>query len=428
MLVAALSLCGAVAAGPPVPHLVADEGRIAAHVDAHAEDAIAFLARLVDVNSGTMNHAGVRQVGAMLRAELEALGFEARWIDMTSVNRAGHLFAERRGSRRRLLLIGHLDTVFEAESPFQRFERDGSGARGPGVEDMKGGDVVILFALKALASVGALGGTTMTVAFTGDEEDPGKPVAVSRRDLFEAGRRSDVALEFEGLARDGGRDYATIARRGASEWSLTVTGRVGHSSAIFKEAAGSGAIFEAARILDAFRRELSGEAHLTFNPGLVLGGTEVTRDPAHQRGTAFGKTNVISPTTVVTGDIRTISDAQLQGVRDLMRAIVARHLPGTSAEITFADGYPAMPPTAANQSILDLLNEVNRDLGVPSLAALDPDLRGAGDISFVAPDVPGLAGLGMPGSGAHTPSEAADLAALPLQIKRAALLIYRLTR
>jgi glutamate carboxypeptidase len=417
------------AALPLVAALAADEARISAYAEAHAEDAAHFLARLVDVNSGTMNHPGVRRVGAMLRSELEGIGFESRWVDMAAVNRAGHLFAERRGSRgKRLLLIGHLDTVFEAESPFQTFERDGDAARGPGVEDMKGGDVVILFALKALASAGALEGTTLTVAFTGDEEDPGDPIATSRRDLIEAARRSDVALEFEGLARSGGRDYATIARRSASEWTLTVTGRIGHSSAIFKEAAGAGAIFEAARILEAFRRELAGEAHLTFSPGLVLGGTEVTRDPAHQRGTAFGKTNVISQATVVHGDIRTLSDAQLQDVRERMRAIVARHLPGTSAEIAFADGYPSMSPTPENQAILDRLNEVNRDLGAPLLEALDPDLRGAGDISFVASVVPGLAGLGMPGTGAHTPSESTDLAALPLQVKRAALLIYRLTR
>ena len=429
MLLAGLALCGATLVAASAASLSPDEARIAAYVDAHVDDAVDLLARLVNINSGTMNHAGVREVGAVLRRELDAIEFETRWIDMTAVNRAGHLFAERRGSRgKRLLLIGHLDTVFEADSPFQRFDRDGDRARGPGVQDMKGGDVVVLFALKALASVGALDGTTVTAAFTGDEEHGGEPVAVARRDLVAAGRRSDVALEFEALIREDGRDYATIARRSASEWSLTATGRIGHSGAIFKESAGYGAIFEAARILEALRVELAGEPHLTFSPGLILGGTEVDRDTTHQRGTAFGKTNVIAPTAVVTGDIRTISDAQLQSVRDRMRAIVARHLPGTSAEITFSEGYPAMSPTAANQAILDLLNEVNGALGAPSLEPLDPDLRGAGDISFVAPDLPCLAGLGVAGSGGHAPSETADLSGLPLQIKRAALLIYRLTR
>ena len=137
---------------------------------------------------------------------------------------------------------------------------------------------------------------------------------------------------------------------------------------------------------------------------------------------------MIPASAVVVGDLRTISEAQLQSVRERMSAIVARHLPGTSAEITFLRQYPAMSPTAGNQAILDTLNEVSRDLGVPALGALDPDLRGASDVSFVAPDVSSLAGLGLPGSGAHGPEERADLAALPRQIERAALLIYRLTR
>jgi glutamate carboxypeptidase len=293
---------------------------------------------------------------------------------------------------------------------------------------MKGGDVVILCALKALASVGALEGTTITVALTGDEESPGAPLEVARRPLVEAAKASDVALDFEALVREDGREYGTIARRSASTWTLRTSGKAGHSAGIFQKGTGSGAVFEMARILADFHRELSREPHLTFNPGLVAGGSDVAYDAAHLRATASGKTNMIAPTAAVSGDLRTISDEQLRRVRERMRAIVARHLPETSAEIEFTDGYPAMSPTPDNEALLDRLNDVNRDLGAPALAALDPDLRGAGDISFVAPFVSGLSGLGMPGAGAHTPDETVDLSALPLQIQRAALLIYRLTR
>jgi glutamate carboxypeptidase len=410
--------------------LSGDETAIAEHARVHSEEAALFLERLVDVNSGTLNRAGVCQVGEMLAPELRALGFATRWIDMPAeMDRAGHLVAERRGMRgKRLLLIGHLDTVFEADSPFQAFARTGSQARGPGVTDMKGGDVVILYALKALASAGALEGTTITVALTGDEEAPGAPLEIARRSLVEAAKASDAALDFEALVREDGREYATIARRSASSWTLRTSGKAGHSAGIFKKGAGSGAIFEMARILDDFQRELSREPHLTFNPGLAVGGSDVAYDASHLRATASGKTNMIAPTAAVSGDLRTISEEQLRRVREKMRAIVGRHLPETSAEIEFADGYPAMSPTPGNRSLLDRLNEANRDLGAPALAALDPDLRGAGDISFVAPFVSGLSGLGMPGSGAHTPEETVDLSALPLQIQRAALLIYRLTR
>ena len=406
------------------------ERRIAAYVDAHTEDAVGLLQRLVDVNSGTMNPAGVRRVGGMVRAQLDSLGFATRWVEMPdSMHRAGHLFAERTGRRgKRVLLIGHLDTVFEEDSPFQAFARRGSTAAGPGTTDMKGGDVVILYALRALQAAGALEGTRIVVAFTGDEENPGQPLEVARRDLIEAGKRSDAALEFEAGSRDGATEYAVTARRSSTGWRLDVTGRSAHSSGIFSQGVGSGAIFEAARILDAFQQELRGEPNLTFNAGVILGGTQVTYDEEGTRGTAFGKDNVVPGTAVATGDIRTLTDEQLQRTRERMRAIVARHLPQTSATITFTEGYPSMPPTPGNQALLDQLNGVNRALGLGVMQAFDPGRRGAADVSFVAPYTSGLAGRGVQGSGSHTVNEQVDLASLPVAIKRTALLLYRLTR
>lgn len=430
-LVPAALLLGMLAAPPlHAQTLDPEEQRIAAYVDAHTEDAIALLGRLVDVNSGTMNPAGVRCVGRMVAAELDSLGLATRWVEMPdSLQRAGHLFAETRGKGgKRVLLIGHLDTVFEEDSPFQRWVRTGSTARGPGSNDMKGGDVVILYALRALHSVGALRDARITVAFTGDEESPGKPLAVARRALIEAGRRSDVALEFEGGSRDSAGVYAVTARRSSTAWTLRVHGRPGHSSGIFREGAGSGAIFEAARILQAFHEELRGERYLTFNPGAIVGGTALSWDDEAGRGTAFGKDNVIADTAVVSGDIRTLTAEQLERTRARMRGIVARHLPGTTAEITFQEGYPSMPPTPGNAALLEVLNRVNRDLGVPPMRTFDPGRRGAADVSFVAPYTDALAGLGVYGSGSHTVDEQVDLASLPLVIKRAALLIYRLTR
>jgi glutamate carboxypeptidase len=427
-LLALLAVLGAPALSAQT--LTAEEARIVARVEANADAALALLERTVNINSGTMNPAGVRRVGDVLRAELDAVGFATRWIEMPpEMNRAGHLFAERGGDRgRRLLLIGHLDTVFEEDSPFQAFVRDGGRARGPGVNDMKGGNVVIVHALRALHEVGVLDGAAITVAFTGDEESAGSPLAVSRRDLIEAARTSDVALEFETAVRDREGEYATVARRSSSSWTLTVRGRTAHSSGIFSEGTGSGAIYEAARILSAFHDELSGERYLTFNPGVMVGGTDAAIDHETGRGTAFGKTNVVAQTAVVRGDLRTLTDEQLEGARARMREIVARHLPRTEAEIAFEDRYPSMPPTEGNLALLAVLNEVNRDLGAAPMEALDPGRRGAADISFVAPYVDGLAGLGVHGGAAHTPDEWVDLETIPLQIKRAALLIYRLTR
>ena len=411
--------------------LSAQERRIVAYVDAHAGEATALLERIVNINSGTMNPAGVRRVGDVLRAQLDSIGFQTRWIDLPdSLRRAGHLFAERQGPKgKRVLLIGHLDTVFEEDSPFQRFVRSGTSANGPGANDMKGGDVVIVHALRALEAAGALRDRNVIVAFTGDEENAGRPLGISRHDLIEAGKRSDAALEFETASREeGGREYAVTARRSSSGWTLRVRARPGHSSGIFGEGSGSGAIFEAARILNAFHEELRGEEYLTFNPGVVVGGTQVEYDAALSRGTASGKSNVIAETAVVTGDIRTLTDEQLERTRERMRRIVARGLPQARAEITFGEGYPSMPPTPGNAALLETLNGVNRALGLAEMGAFDPGRRGAADVSFVAPHVASLGGLGVHGAGAHTERETVDLATLPDQIKRAALLIYRLTR
>ncbi len=407
------------------------EKGMAQYLDDREAEAIAFLERVVNINSGTMNHDGVREVGRVFREELDALGFETRWVEFPpETDRAGQLFGTRMGNGTgpKILLIGHIDTVFEEDSPFQRFRRSGDTAYGPGVNDMKSGDVALLYALKALSHAGVLDEISIVVALTGEEESPGRPLSVSRKDLIEAGQWSDLALGFESGRRIGEVEYATVARRSSSGWTLKVEGSMGHSSRIFNEEYGAGAIFEAARILSGFYEEVRGEELLTFNAGVILGGTDVEFDEAQKRGTAFGKTNVIPQTALVRGGIRTISDEQLERTRDGMRKVVARHLPHTSASITFSDGYPAMAPGPENYALLEKLSRVNQDLGNGPMEALDPGARGAADISFVAPYTPGLSGMGPYGSGAHSPEETLDLTSLKLSAKRAAILMLRLAR
>ena len=431
---ATLGLSGLVGAflptGGAAAELDATEQAIAAWVDTESAKAEALIERLVNINSGTMNPAGVRAVGDILGVELANLGFAVEWIEMPAeMKRAGHLFARRSGDRgSKVLLIGHLDTVFERDDAFQTFVREGDWASGPGTEDMKGGNVVILYALGALAAVGALEGTQIVVAYSGDEENPGDPHTISRRDLIEAGKWADVALEFESSIRDEHAEWATIARRGFSDWQLVVTAKQAHSSQIFGAEAGAGAINEAARILAAFYMTVRGEQYLTFNAGTIVGGTDVEYDSEEARGTAFGKTNVIPSRAIVHGDIRTFSDEQLERTRAAMRAIVAESLPHTEATIAFADGYPAMAPTDGNRRLQQMLSDINVALGRGPMPALDPSRRGAADSSFVAPYADSLAGLGPYGEGGHSPAERVDLSSLPLVIKRAAILVYRLSR
>lgn len=413
--------------GPSAPGLSAQEQRIAAAAEAGKEDAVALLAKLVEQNSGTYDFAGVKAVADLLAPEFEELGFDVQWKPMERAGRAGHLVAVHRGNGKgkRILLIGHLDTVFEADDPFTGFRRDGDEAVGPGVGDDKGGDVVMLAALRAMRAAGALRDADIEVVLTGDEEDVGSPVSIARADLVAAGKRADIALDFENLSHRHGRDMGSIARRSSNTWVLATRGESGHSSGIFSDGLGDGAIFELARIIAAFREELP-EANLTFNVGLVGGGQTAEFDAGKTRLTASGKDNIVPPVAIARGDFRTLDTEQTRRVAAKMQAIVARHLPRTDATLQIDENYPPMPPTAGNRALLARLNEVNRDLGLPAMGELDPLGRGAGDIAFVAADTDGLVGMGISGDGSHAAGESADLGSIPRQATRAAILMHRL--
>ncbi len=386
----------------------------------------ALLKESVDINSGTLNIAGVKKVGDVFAREFSKAGLTPEWVPLPdSLRRAGHLVATRKGTKgKKLFLIGHLDTVFEPDMPPNPYKRlNDSTATGQGVNDMKGGDVVAIIALQVLEEMGLLKDATIVAYFTGDEERSGSPTSVSRKDFIERAKSCDVALGFEGAS--GLRNVAT-GRRGSSGWELKVAAKTGHSATIFTPNAGYGAIYEAARILNSFREELSTEKYLTFNPGIIIGGSEMSYNEKTAKGDAIGKTNIISPATVVTGDLRFLTEKQKIAAREKMTAITQRNLGGTSATIRFKDGIPAMEPTEGNDAIRKIVSEVTMSMGLGPTAAGDPGSRGAGDISYVAKYLSGIDGLGASGKGAHAPGETINLKEFPLLIQRTALLIYRL--
>jgi len=411
----------------PAATLTSQERAVARAVDSHNAAALALLERTVNINSGSLNFAGVRHVGDIFRAQYDSLGFTTRWVDGAAFHRAGHLVAEHPGPGPRILLIGHLDTVFEPSSPFQKFTMvNDSTATGPGVIDMKGGDIIALYALRALKDAGLLDKMNVTVVYHGDEEESGTPLSLARKTLIDAAQGATAALGFEDAAGDP--HTLVISRRGDDGWTLRTTGVPAHSSQIFTNDVGAGAVYEASRILDQFYQKLSTEQYLTFNPGLALGGTSVKPDSSGTEGSAAGKSNVVAKEMFVTGDLRTLSPEQLARARKTMTDIVADHLPHTTAEITFADGYPPMAPTDGNRKLLAMYSKVSTDLGFWPVTAVDPSRAGAADVSFVASIVPmAIDGLGLSGHDDHTEKETADLRMLPVQTKRAAVLMYRLS-
>ena len=404
-------------------------------IDQQYPHSLKLLQKVVNINSGTMNFVGVKQIGKIFAKELQVLGFKTKWVEGRSFNRAGHLVAsygvvDNDGAKRKnkILLIGHLDTVFTKDSPFQQFKIiDKKHISGPGITDMKGGDIVMISALRALKKAGVLKNLQIKVFMAGDEEKRGTLYNISTKALIDAGKWADIALGFED--GDGDPKTVVIARRGDTGWRLNVTGRAAHSSLIFRKNYGDGAVFEAARILNSFRTKLLNQPNLTFNPGLILGGTNVNLDPSLVKGNASGKNNVISQTTMVTGDVRALSPSQLANVKIVMQEITAKNLNKTSAQLMFFPGYPPMQPTPGNKQLLNRYNKASIDLGLGTVVAVDPMKAGAADISFIAKYVDmALDGLGSMGKGAHTVKEVADISTLSSQAKRVAVVMYRLSK
>ncbi len=405
------------------------EKKIIEWIRSHTIDAEKLLEETVNINSGTFNIAGVKKTGEVFARELQKAGLITEWVSLPdSLKRAGHLVASKKGSKgKRIFIIGHLDTVFEPDMPAGPFTRiNDSTATGQGVNDMKGGDVVVVMALQALHSMNLLKDASVIVYFTGDEEESGKPTSVSRKDFIERARSSDLALAFETAQ---GMNTIAIGRRGFSSWKLNVTAKTGHSAGVFGQGSGYGAIYEAARILNRFREELGNEKYLTFNPGIIAGGSEMNYDDEKMRALVLGKNNIISPSVVVEGDLRFLTEKQRETARQKMSAIVeSQNLNGTSAKIAFTDGIPAMEPSKGNDALRLWVDKVSKDMGLGAANAGDPGSRGAGDISYVAKYIDCIDGLGASGRGAHAVGETINLKQFPLLIQRAALLIYRLTQ
>ncbi len=404
------------------------EKKIVKSVDINNEESLELLKKAIDINSGTMNFDGVIKVGGLFKTELDKLGFKTRLTSGEPFGRAGHLIATREGKPgMKFLLIGHLDTVFELDSPFQSATMvNDSIINGPGVADMKGGDVIIILAMKALKEAGVLDKMSVEIVMTGDEEKSGSPLDLSKADLINAAKKADVALGFEN--GDGNPETIVVSRRGSTEWGLEVKGNAAHSSQIFTKNVGVGAIYETSRILNEFYTQLSTQENLTFNPGFILGGTSVEVKADQTGGTAFGKTNVVAQKATVRGDIRAISLDQLEIAKKIMTAIVSENSPGTTAELTFDEGgYPPLALTDGNNKLLELYNELSLDLGFGKVYAVNPRNAGAADISFTTGHVDmAVDGLGLSGADDHTINETGNLNMVSTQAKRAAILMYRL--
>lgn len=414
--------CGVVALAqePVEPAINAEEQEMVVWLDEREEEMLALLERITNMNSGSLNSAGLDAVAAVFDEELRGLGFSTsrlpgELIDMPScpgsdysIDLADHLLARRPGNGSRLLLMGHIDTVFPPDSPFQTFRRQGDTIYGPGVADMKGGLVVMLYALKALAAADALDEAAFTVLLNSDEE---MGSLSSRKYLEEEALNHDWGLVYE----SSGIDTMTRQRKGIGQARLVVTGRAAHSGGAHEQ--GLSAIKELAYKIVQIENMTNYETGLTVNVGVVNGGEA---------------RNTISPCAEALIDLRYPQPEQGVAAVELWREIFERvySYPVDSGEIT-TESYinlhrPPKIPTPESDYLLDKTIAIGRLLGqdigiVDSGGGTDGSLtQGVG--------LPTIDSLGIAGSGAHSNREEARASSLAERAALSAVLMRRLSR
>lgn len=419
VLVLNLSLA-ALAQEPVEPAISAEERAMVEWLEAREEEMLALLERITNMNSGSLNSAGLDAVAAVFDEELRGLGFSTsrlpgELIDMPScpgsdysIDLADHLLARRPGNGSRLLLMGHIDTVFPPDSPFQTFVREGDTIYGPGVADMKGGLVVMLYALKALAAADALDEAAFTVLLNSDEE---MGSLSSREYLEEEALNHDWGLVYE----SSGIDTMTRRRKGIGQARLVVTGRAAHSGGAHEQ--GLSAIKELAYKIVQIENMTNYETGLTVNVGVVNGGEA---------------RNTISPCAEALIDLRYPRPEQGVAAVEVWREIFEQvySYPVDSGVIT-TESYinlhrPPKIPTPESDYLLDKAIAIGRLLG-QEIRIID---SGGGTDGSLTQGVglPTIDSLGIAGTGAHSDREEARAGSLAERAALSAVLIRRLAR
>lgn len=382
------------------------------------DEMIDVLEQLTNINSGSLNKAGVDEIARFFSAELRELGFSISTlpgdvIEMPScpgsnysIDVADHVLATRSGSSSRLLLMGHMDTVFPPDSPFHEFRREGDTMYGPGVADMKGGLVVMLYALKALHEAGELDDLSISILLNSDEEVGSLS---SRKYLEEQARQHDWGLVYE----SSGRGNLTRQRKGLGQARFVVTGQAAHAGAAHER--GRSAIKELAYKIVEIENMTDYESGVTVNVGIVNGGEA---------------RNTIAPCAEGLIDLRYPEPQQGLDAAAQFEEIFSRvySYPVDSGEISTESWVnlhrPPKIPTAESDYLMEKARAIGRllgqDLGVT-------DSGGGTDGSLTqAVGLPTQDSLGVAGTGAHSNREEARVSSLVESAQLNAILIRRL--
>lgn len=368
---------------------------------------LAELAALVNLDCGSYTPDGVNQVADHVEARLAELGAQVERLPHRSAPgepQLGDLVIGRLvGDGPRLLLIGHMDTVFDAGTAAARpYRVEGDRATGPGVTDMKAGLLAGLHAIGALQAVGRRPSVTFVA---NPDEEIGSPFSTPHiRALVP---EHDAALVLE-CARANG-DIVS-ARKGIADAEVTLIGRAAHAG--IEPEKGRHAILAAARQVDRIQALNGRWPSVTANVGVIAGGT---------------RPNVVPAACRYQVDLRAATSDAFDAAWSALEAIVAEPIPdGTVAELRRTAHHPPMERTPASARLVDLAVEIAGELG---FALRDTATGGASDANTTsAAGLPTLDGLGPVGGDDHSADEWLDLSSVVPRVTLLATLVDRIER
>ena len=342
----------------------------------------ALLKAMVLTQSGTRNKAGVDAVGNLIQRACRSLPVTIETIEQPDLG--NHLIVRSTAGDTdagRILLVGHMDTVFPADTDFNWYREDERHSYGPGVCDMKGGLVAGIFALKALAAAGLLEQTPITFVFNSDEEI-GSP---SSRDLIAAQARASAAAFV--LECGGPEGEVVTGRKGSLVMEIAVQGRAGHAAFAGSEKAS--AILELAHKTVALEKLNDIAGGVTVNVGTITGGIGA---------------NTVAETAHAHVDCRFIRPDQEQTlIRQIDLIAQARSVPGTQCRRKIVSSRPPMPRDEKN---LQLYAIVERTASALGQSIPDEYRQGVSDANKIAAQgTPVVDGLGPVGGRDHSAEE-----------------------
>ena len=402
------------------PLISAEESQFNDWLDDQEEEMLSMLETITNINTGSLNKAGVNELASIFSRELRQLGFSISTapgdqIDMPScpgsdytVDVADHVLARSPGSGKKLLLMGHLDTVFPPDSPFQEFRREGDTMYGPGVSDMKGGLVVMLYALKALNEFDALDTKDLSILLNSDEE---MGSLSSRKYLEEQAPQHDYGLVYE----SSGNERLVRQRKGLGQARFVVHGKASHAGGAHE--IGRSAIKELAYKIVEIERMTDYESGVTVNVGVVSGGEA---------------RNTIAPCAEALVDLRYPEPQQGLDAVDQFEDIFGNVFSYAvdSGELSTESWTnlhrPPKIPTEESDYLLDKTISIGRLLG-QNLGVGDSGGGTDGSLTQAA-GLPTLDSLGSAGTGAHSNREQGRVSSLVERAKLSAVLIHRLSQ